>query len=55
MTPRTARLIATVAVLLGSVLAVTAASFYFDWRAGVAVTSVLLIVGGLASLRSSSG
>lgn len=55
MTPVQARLLATAAVLLGVVLAVAAAVFYFDWRAGLVAGSVFLIAGGLSSLRSSSG
>jgi hypothetical protein len=55
MTPVQARLLATAAVLAGVLLAVTAAVFYFDWRAGLVVGSVFLIAGGLASLRSTDG
>jgi hypothetical protein len=55
MTPVQARLAATAAVLAGVVLAVIAAVVYFDWRAGIVTVAGFLIVGGLASLRSSSG
>jgi hypothetical protein len=46
---------AALSVIAGCVLGVVAAVAYFDWRAGVLTVGVLLVVGGLQSLRSTSG
>lgn len=41
-------------VVAGGVLLAVAVSFV-DWRAGVATAGVLLMAGGLSSLRSPNG
>lgn len=55
MKPETATLIANLAVYVGAALAVAAAVVYFDWRAGLAVLSLLLLAGGLNQLKEKRG